>query len=163
MTSKTLHNTLEKLDGYLISIKRNVETSMYELEVGFRKNWVFKSTDDIECEVIVKKDSGTLVTIHGKHSEVIIDDLIDFVNKVIDTNKKITEMQDKFEKELEEQKESIANQILKFEESIAEFKDSSFDNQEDESKPQTKQKKPKKAKEAKEEVFIDDDVVNKIS
>lgn len=127
MSKNTLHKILENLDGYLFSIQRNVETSMYELEVGFRKNWVFKSTDDVECETIIESDNGTLVKIYGKHDEVIEDDLIDFVNKVIATNKKITEMQKKFDKELEDQKEIMVLKTLKFDEAIAEFKDSSFE------------------------------------
>lgn len=136
--TNTIHSILENIDGYLISIKRNTETSMYELEVGFRKNWVFKSTDDIECEVLVESDGGTLLTISGKHDEVIIDDLIEFVNKVIETNRRITEMQEKFEREMEEEKEKLAEKVMEFEASLDEVKENSFDEKEE--KP-TKQKK----------------------
>ena len=140
MATKTLQNILKKLDGYLISIKRNLDTSMYELEVGFRKNWTFKSTDDIECEILDEFDDGTIVKIYGKHDEVIVDDLIIFINKVIDTNKKITEMQEKFDEELEEQKTEIANKILEFDQSILDFKDSSFDDDNEEEKESSETK-----------------------
>lgn len=156
---KTLEKILGKLDGYLMSIERNLETSMYELKVGFRKNWVYKSTDDIECEVTIESDNGNVVIISGKHDEVTIDDLIEFVNKVIDTNKKITQMQKEFEDKLEEQKQLIADQILQFDEKIEEMRESSF-NEEEEVKPTTKSKRKTKEK---EDVFIDDDIVQKIS
>ena len=156
---KTLEKILGKLDGYLMSIERNLETSMYELKVGFRKNWVYKSTDDIECEVTIESDNGDIIIISGKHDEVTIDDLIDFVNKVIDTNKKITQMQKEFEDKLEEQKQLIADQILQFDEKIEEMRESSFNNEE-EIEPTTKSKKNTKEK---EDVFMDEDVVQKIS
>jgi hypothetical protein len=161
MTKKVINKALENIDGYLISIKRNVDTGMYELEVGFRKNWVFKSTDDIECEVITETDNGTLLTINGKHDEVVIDDLIDFVNKVIETNKKITEMQEKFEEELQKKKEELANEIMKFEETIEKYKDSSFEDEEEE-KPKTR--KSKKTTDGAKKISIEDEsVAQKIS
>lgn len=123
---KTLERILGKLDGYLISITRNIDTGMYELEVGFRKNWVFRPTDDVECEVSIEGDTGSMVTISGKHEETSIDDLIDYVNRVIETNKRITDMQDNFEKQLEEQKKKIEDQILVFENEMEEFKETSL-------------------------------------
>lgn len=132
MKKNIIHELLEEVDGYLISIKRNVDDKTYELQVGFRKNWVFKSNENIECKVDIESDNGTLVTVSSKHEDVYIDDLIEYVNKVINTNKKITEMQKNFEKELEKQKEAIANKIMEFEDSIAQFKDSSFNKKNDE-------------------------------
>jgi hypothetical protein len=156
---KTLDKILKKLDGYLVSIERNLDTDMYELKVGFRKNWVYKSTDDIECDVVIEAETGSVAIISGKHEEVIIDDLVDFVNKVIDTNKKITQMQEEFEDKLEEQKQLIADQILQFEEEIEEMRETSF---KDEEEVEPTKKSSKNTKE-KEEVFIDEDVVQKIS
>lgn len=158
--TKTLDKILNNLDGYLMSIERNVDTSMYELKVGFRKNWVYKSTDDIECKVIVESENGNIVIISGKHDEVIIDELIDFVNKVIETNKKITQMQEEFEKQMEEEKDKLAEKFMKFEEEIEEMKESSFNDEEEEVEPPKKSTKNTKEK---EEVFIDEDVVQKIS
>ncbi len=124
--AKTLEKILSKLDGYLMSITRNIDTGMYELEVGFRKNWVFKSNDDVKCNTTIESDNGSMVTISGKHDEVTIDDLVDYVNRIIETNQKITDMQDKFEKQLEEQKKKIEEQILQFEDEMEEFKESSL-------------------------------------
>lgn len=152
--AKTVHDILEQIDGYLISIKRNIDTSMYELEVGFRKNWVFKSTEDIECDIKVESDNGTLLTISGKHDEVTIDDLIEFVNKVIETNRKITEMQEKFEREMEAEKEKLAEKVMEFEASLDEVKETSFDDKEEKPK---QNKKTTKKKTDDSEVSIEDD------
>jgi hypothetical protein len=127
-----IHKILENLNGYLISINRNFETEMYELEVGFKKNWVFKSNDNIECSVEKETDSGSLVIISGKHDEVVIDDLVQYVNKVIETNKKITEMQERFEEELKRKKEQLEEEVFKFQEEIDKYKDTSLSTQYDE-------------------------------
>lgn len=158
MKKNTIEKSLEKLDGYLISIKRNIETDVYELEVGFRKDWVFKSTKDIECKVDIESDNGTLVTISGKHDEVIVDDLLAYVEKVIETNKKITEMQENFEKELEKKKKQFEEEILKFQEQIDKYRDMSLDGEDDEKiKPEPKSK-PKKTSE-----IDDEELAQKIS
>jgi len=123
----TLERILGKLDGYLMSISRNIETGKYELEVGFRKNWVFKSTEDINCDISIEGDSGLMVIISGKHDEVSVDDLVVYVNKVIETNQRITDMQAEFDKQLEDKKKEIENQILEFDEKIEKYKNSSLD------------------------------------
>lgn len=126
MKNNLIHNKLEKVDGYLINIERNIDNSSYELAVGFRKNWVFKSNNHIECKITSESNNGTLVTISGKHDEVTVDDLIDYVIKVIETNKKITEMQKRHEEEIEKKKEKFAEELLKFEEELEKYKESSF-------------------------------------
>lgn len=149
----TIQKKLEEIDGYLISIKRNIDTSMYELEVGFRKNWVFKSTEDIECDIKVESDNGTLLIISGKHNEITIDDLIEFVNKVIETNGKITEMQKKFEAEMEAEKEKLADKIVEFEATLDEVKETSFNKKEE---PKQK-RKSKKTTEKNSDLSIEDE------
>lgn len=158
---KTLHKVLEKLDGYLISIERNVENSYYELKAGFRKDWVYKSTDDVECNVDVQSDNGSIVTISGKHDDVIIDDLIEFVIKVIDTNKKITEKQEQFDKLLEERKKALEEEILKFQQEMDEFTKNSFVESDEKEKTDGKESIQKE----KSDVFTDadEDVIQKIS
>ena len=154
MAKNTIHNTLENLDGYLISIKRNVETGMYELEVGFRNGWVFKSTEDIECNVDEESDAGLLLTISGKHDEVTVDDLIEFVNKIIETNRKITEMQEKFKREMEERKEEMANMLLAMEDELV---------QDFQEKPKTKKTEKKPTEKSGDMSIEDEKVAQKIS
>lgn len=159
--NQTVHTILEDLDGYLISIERNIDTGMYELKVGFRKNWVFKGTDDVECTVETESENGTIAIISAKYEDVIIDDLIDFVVKVINTNQKITELNEKFEKQLEQRKKELEEEILKFDEEIEEFKKNSFERLEEKV-----EKKPKKrGKKDRSDVFTneDEEVIQKIS
>jgi len=158
--TKTLDKILNKLDGYLMSIERNLDTGMYELKVGFRKNWVYKSTDDVECKVIVESENGNVVTILGKHDEIIIDDLINFVNRVIETNKKITLMQKEFDEQLEKQKQVLIDQQMEFNEQLDEIKETSFDDYEEDVEPI---KENTEEKDETDEVFMDEDVVQKIS
>lgn len=138
MKKNIIHEKLKSLEGYLISIKRNVETSNYELEVGFRKDWVFKSTKDVDCVVVNETENGKLVTVSGKHDETTIDDLISYVDKVIETNKKITEMQKRFESELEKKKKELEEEIYKFQEQLDEYKDSSLSDDDETSEDEEK-------------------------
>ena len=154
---QTLENIIAPLDGYLISIKRNVDNAMYELEVGFRKNWVYKSTDDIECDVTLESDNGSLVTISGKHDEITVDNLIEFVKKVIETNQKITEMEERFEEKLAEQRKSLEDEVYKFQNELEEFKSTSFDSS------KTKEPKSTSKKKIKSETITDEELIQKIS
>ena len=155
--AKTLEKILSKLEGYLMSISRNVDTGLYELEVGFRKNWAFKSNDDIECDITLESDNGSLVTISGKHDEVIVDDLVDYVSRVIETNKQITEMQEELQKQLEDQKQAMEDKIIEFDKKIEKFKETSLAG--------TTEEEPskKKVKSVSEEFIEDDELAQKIS
>lgn len=130
MSDKTIHSKLEKLDGYLISINRNIDTEAYELEVGFRKDWVYKSTSKINCDVIVETENGSRVNISGKDDDVVIDDLIRYVIKVIDKNQDITNLQMKFKEEMEKRKEEFANILLECEKSFDDFDNDETDDEE---------------------------------
>ena len=161
--ANTLENILGKLEGYLMSISRNIETGKYELEVGFRKNWVFKSTEDIECEVTIEGDTGSMVIISGKHDEVLVDDLVDYVSKVIETNQRITDMQAEFDKQLEDKKKEIEDQILEFDEKIEEYKNSSLDSINQEDEKNTSKKKVNSLKDDSNEFIEDDELAQKLS
>src|SRR5690242_11138887 len=102
-----LENALSKLDGYLLSIQRNIETGKYELEVGIRNTWVYKATNYVDCSVIHESESGNIVKIFAKTEDVTLDELVDFVGKIIDTNKKIAEMEEEFQKTLDQQKKLL--------------------------------------------------------
>lgn len=156
--NQTVHKILEDLDGYLISMERNIDTGMYEFKVGFRKNWVFKATDNVECTIETETENGTIAIISGKYEDVIVDDLIDFVVKVINTNQKITERQEKFEKLLEERKKELEEEILKFDQEIEEFKEKSFEELSESDEKEVKKPTKKILKES-ADVFIEEDTV----
>ena len=171
------HNYIEKklnqIDEYLLSIKRNLNDSCYELEVGFRKNWAYKSTKNIQCEVLSEGSNGSLVKIIPKHSEVTVDDLIFYVEKVIETNKKITKMEEEMEKKLAERKKELEDEICKYQEELENFKKRSLSD-EDEIEENTDKKdvdeNEKKSdkentdkKDVDEDSNIEEDIVQKIS
>ena len=93
---KTVELALQPVDGYLVSIKRNTVNGWYELEVGLPVKWVFDENNEIKCEVLNKNDVGVLVKISPQNSNIVIDDLIQFVEVIIDTNQKIAEKEKEF-------------------------------------------------------------------
>ena len=98
---KALERALNKIEGYLMSIKRDVVEGHYYLEVGIPKNWVYKETDTVACEVLQETKQGDFVKIYPLKDGIVIDDLIGFVNIIIDTNKLIAKKQEEFDKQLE--------------------------------------------------------------
>jgi len=139
---KKLEQALHKIDGYLLSIERNVMEGYYELKVGIPTKWAYKSNDKIECETIHETEKGDIVKIYPKEDNVVIDDLIEFVNIIIDTNKKIADMQKQLDEQLEEQQKKMEEYAQTFLEKIDQLKESSF--KEMEKKQQAVAKKTKK-------------------
>ena len=127
---KQLEKALNKIDGYLLSIKRDTVKGQYELEVGIPKSWAYKSTEKIECETIHETKQGDIVKISPNKEDVVVDDLIEFVNIIIDTNQKIAKMQEDFDKQMEKTKEDLEKQVKSFMEKIEDMKDSSFEEME---------------------------------
>jgi hypothetical protein len=125
-----LEKALNKVDGYLLSIKRNTIKGSYEIEVGIPKTWAYKSTDKIECEVIHETKQGDIVKISANKEDVVIDDLIKFVNIIIETNQRIAKMQEDFDKQLEKAKQDLEDQVKSFYEKVDEMKESSFEEME---------------------------------
>lgn len=127
-----VHDRLSKIDDHLLSIQKNVDNNFYELEIGLRPSWVFKATNEIGCEVTHETEGGNIVRVFSKSEDVVIDDLIHFVEKIIETNKKIAEMEEAFQKKLEEQKKMLESQIRDFQDQLEKVKDISFDDQDEE-------------------------------
>ena len=123
---KVLEKILKNLDGYLISIKRNIETGKYELEIGIPINWIFKSNDLVECEVLHESDKGTLAKVKSIKDDVGIDDLVNYVNVIVQTNKSIEKKREEFNKQLEEEKKKLEEDIISFEEEIQSMQEKSF-------------------------------------
>ena len=140
---KPLEKALRKIEGYLITIKRNTVEGRYELEVGIPKNWAYKSTDKVECEVVQSTKQGDLVKVFALEDDVVVDDLIEFVNIIIDTNKKIAQMQKELDDQLEKQAKQMEEYAKGFLEKIEEMKESSFVEMEEKQEELIGEKKPK--------------------
>ena len=154
---KVLDKALQKLDGYLISISRNTETTLYELKVGIPESWVYKENDDIGFEVELESEIGSIVIIFGKTDEIVLDDLIDYVNVIVDTNKKIADAEEAFNKKLEATKADMVKEIEDFRKGLEEMKNESFsinEEEEEDEPPKKRSRKPTTTK--KTEKAVDD-------
>ena len=128
ISMKPIEKALNKLEGYLLSIERDVMKGHYELKVGIPKKWVYESTDKVECEVIHSTKEGDVVKVFALEDDIIIDDLILFVNIIIDTNKQIAEMQEKHKLEKEKTIEKMEAEELAFSKEIEDMAKNSFKN-----------------------------------
>jgi len=119
---KTIELALEPVAGYLVSITRNPVVGGYEIEVGLPNSWYFAENDEIGCEVLSELSNGKIVKIFAKNSEIVIDDLIKFVEIIIDTNNKIAEKEKQFTVRMEEMKGVLEKEAKKFYEELDELK-----------------------------------------
>lgn len=125
---KQIEKELESLSGYLISIKRNTIKGWYELEIGIPIDWIYKSNDYVKCEVKEKTNVGNILIISPKKDDIVIDDLIDFVKLIIETNSKIREREKEFTNKINKVKEDLENQAKEFYKELNELKEKSFNN-----------------------------------
>lgn len=123
---KEIESILEPIAGYLSSITRNTVAGWYELTIGIHKNWVFNDNNEIGIEVLSEMETGKLLKIFPKNTDVVIDDLVLFVNVIIDTNQKIAEKEKEFADKMEEMKKSLEKQASEFYKELDELKDNSF-------------------------------------
>ena len=162
--SRIIEDKLEPLDGYLAKIIRDTVNGWYTLEVGLPKDWVYKQTNAIACDEVVKSKDGVLLKIYPKNNDIIIDDLIEFVRLIISTNEKIAQKEEEFKESINSIKKDLEERAKKFYEELDKMKEISFnefdekvsqneirDNVEDKTKestsiPKKRGRKPKKVK-----------------
>lgn len=123
-----IENALSQVEGHLISMSRNPMNGWYEIEVGIYKSWVFANNKDIECEVIAEDNDGKLLKIYPKNNKITVDELIRFVELIIETNERIAEKERDFAKEMEKMKELLEQKAKSFYSELDSLKDSSFKN-----------------------------------
>jgi len=144
---KEVELILDTIAGYMTRIFRNTDKGWYELEVGIPKNWVFDENDEIGCEILEEVEMGKLIRIFPKNENIVIDDLILFVNIIIKTNKKIAEKEKEFADKMEDMKKNLETQASEFYKELDELKENSFkklnDNIVEELKKETRGRKPK--------------------
>jgi hypothetical protein len=162
---RALEKILNKLDGYLLSIKRNPDIGMYELEVGIPKNWVYKDTNKIECEVIHETEKGSLIKITPTVEGVVIDDLIDFVDVIIDTNQELNRMQQEFDEQMAKTKKDLEEQVQSFYDKLEGVKKHSFESIDEQIKRARRNKKKMEEEEVdvENEDTLKEEVENKLS
>jgi hypothetical protein len=125
---KPIELALQSVEGYLLSIARNPVDGWYEIEVGLPSNWVYDQNNEINCEVLDKTEAGSLIKISPKNTDIEIDDLIAFVEIIIDTNKKIAEKEKQFTDKMQEMKGVLETEAKKFYQELDELRANSFKN-----------------------------------
>lgn len=138
---KLIEKALNKLEGKLLTITRNTITGKYELEIGLPKNWVCKSTDDITVEVKKETDNGKLLLISSKENEIVIDDLVDFVNFIIDKNEEIQKKEKEIDDILKKAREELENKVKVLYDEVENMKENSFNATEENNESKTKTSK----------------------
>ena len=119
----------------------------WELEVGLPSKWVFDVNDDIKCEVIFESNAGKVIKIVPTNERILIDDLIIFVEIILETNKKIADKEKQFTDRMDQMKNALEKEAKRFYEELDELKENSFKNINiNFTKSIKKEPKPKKAK-----------------
>lgn len=123
---KPIKEGLKNIEGYLFTVKRDTVNGWYVLEVGIPPKWIYKGNEFIDCEVINKTESGSLIKIKPRVENVCIDDLVTFTELIIETNSKIVEREEEFKKRISEVKEKLNAEKDMFYEELEQLKEKSF-------------------------------------
>lgn len=125
---KTIEKALQSTDGIITTFTRNPEESWWELKIGIPKTWVYDENNKIGCEVIFENENGKLINVFPKKRDIVIDDLVAFVEIIIDTNEKIVEKEKQFTDKMQEMKGVLEKEAKKFYAELDELKKNSFKN-----------------------------------
>ena len=125
---KIIEQALESTKGYILSFERNTKEGIWEVQAGFPTEWVFQETDDVGCEIIKETDKGRLLKLFPKKDDVVIDDLIKFVEVIIAINNTINHREKEFKSEIEEIKSMMHEKAEKFYKELEDLKISSFNS-----------------------------------
>lgn len=129
-----IEKTLEKLDGYLLSIERDTVNGLYFIKVGLPINWVYESTEKINCEVLNEFSEALLIKVSPIVDSVGLDELIMFGKNIITVNEEIVKMEKEFNKEVELKKAKLISEINEFQNKMEDLKVKSFNDEEDDEK-----------------------------
>jgi len=142
---KPIESALELTNGYINTITRNTVDGWWELEIGLPEAWVFDENTKIGCEVTFENEIGKLIRIFPKKNDVCVDDLVGFVEIVIETNKEIVVREKEFTDKMLSMKNLLEDEAKKFFKELNDLKEHSFKKNNDSfTKSLEKPKKPRK-------------------
>jgi hypothetical protein len=154
---KVIEEAFEPITGYLISIERDTVHGWYFLKVGIPKGWVFNENGEISCEIITETTNGKLIQISPKNEGVVIDDLVDFVKVILETNEKIAQKEKEFTDKMMEMRNRLEEEAKSFYKELDELRDNSFKKNSDtfvKNLQSQKEEKKKVGRPRKEEVNV---------
>jgi len=123
---KPIQAALAPTDGYIKSFSRNTVEGWWEVEIGLPINWVYDENVKIGCEIVFENEVGKLVKVYPKKTDVVLDDLIAFVEIIIATNERIAEKEKQFTDKMQEMKGILEDEAKKFYQELDELKENSF-------------------------------------
>jgi len=123
---KPIEAALKPSDGKINTFKRNTIEGWWEIEVGLPSSWVFDENSNIGCEIIFENDLGKLIKIYPKNHDIVIDDLVTYVDVIIKTNEKIAEKEKQFTDKMQDMKDMLEKEAKKFYTELDELKENSF-------------------------------------
>lgn len=125
---KPIESALEPTNGFISSFTRNTVEGWWELEIGLPKTWVYDENSKIGCDVTEEYEQGKLIRVFPKKNDVVIDDLVAFVEIIINTNERIAEKEKQFTDKMQEMKGVLEKEAKKFYQELDELKENSFKN-----------------------------------
>lgn len=128
--NKTLINdTFDKIKEYLININNNTGEGRFEITIALPENWMYKSTERIECVVVEEIEKiGTILNIVPKKDDVIIDEMIFLITKIIENNEKLVEFEKEMKRKLDEAKEKIKQEAEEYYTKLLTFDEGGVNN-----------------------------------
>ena len=145
---KPVESALTPSNGYINSFTRNTQEGWWEIEVGLPASWVFDENSKIGCETTFDNEIGKLIRVFPKENDIVVDDLIDFIEVIISINEKIAEKEKQFTDKMQEMKSVLEQEAQKFYKELDELKENSFkkksENTIKKSKPKRKPRTSKK-------------------
>lgn len=144
-----IQDELQKIDGFLVSIKKNPDNDTYEFEIGIPIMWQYKSNDFINVTELWSSEDAVCLKLSTDDDQVTIDDFIKFIEAVVDVNILIEEENKKLNEELQKRKsemeELVKQKILEIEQikktSIESFSKDNPTNKRQSTKSESKNKK----------------------
>jgi len=128
MNNNVVQEAFNQIEGYHILMYRNTMEGWYEFEIGILQSWVYGENKEIGCEIISENDDGKRIKIFPKNNKVSIDDLINFVKIIIETNEKISEKEKEFSEEMKDFKKQFEDRTKNFYAQLDSLKENSFKN-----------------------------------
>lgn len=124
----TVNDKLELIAGYFATLKRDTTNGWYLLEIGLPLNWVFKSNDVIDCEIVSENKHGKLIIIKPKEKskDVTADDLLEFAELIKKTNIEIVNREKSFTEKMDKVKKGLEDEINLFYVELENLREESF-------------------------------------
>lgn len=124
--TKVVQEAFAPIAEYFISMSVDTVTGFHILEIGIPDKWAFSSSNNIKCDVVAESEEGKVLKISSHDEQITIDDLIEFVCIIVDTNIKIVMKEEEFKEKMNDMKKQLEDEARKFYAELDSLKDSSF-------------------------------------